>query len=70
MGTINGARALGREADLGSLSPGKRADLAIVALPDRSAADPHELLFDPAAAVVACYCRGAETYRSGNAAIS
>ena len=70
MGTLNGARALGRETELGSLAPGKRADLAIVALPDRSAADPHELLFDPAAAVVACYCRGAEAYRSGNAAIS
>ena len=63
MGTIHGARALGREAELGSLAPGKRADLAIVALPDRAAADPHELLFDPAAAVVACYCRGADVLK-------
>jgi aminodeoxyfutalosine deaminase len=70
MGTMQGARALGREAEFGSLAPGKRADLAIVALPDRSAADPHKLLFDPAASVVACYCRGVEAYRSGNAAIS
>jgi aminodeoxyfutalosine deaminase len=70
MGTIQGARALGRETELGSLAPGKRADLAIVALPDRSAADPHELLFDPAASVVSCYCHGAEAYRSGNVAIS
>jgi aminodeoxyfutalosine deaminase len=70
MATIQGARALGQEAEIGSLAAGKRADLAIVALPDRSAADPHELLFDPAASVVACYCRGVEAYRSGNAAIS
>jgi aminodeoxyfutalosine deaminase len=70
MGTLNGAIALGREAELGSLVPGKQADLAIVALPDRAAADPHELLFDPSAAVAACYSRGVETYRSGNAAIS
>jgi aminodeoxyfutalosine deaminase len=70
MATIHGARALGRETEIGSLALGKRADLAIVALPDRSAADPHELLFDPAASVVACYCRGVEAYRSGNAAIS
>ena len=70
MATIEGARSLGRETELGSLAPGTRADLAIVALPDRSAADPHELLFDPAASVVSCYCRGAEAYRSGNAAIS
>ena len=70
MATINGARALGRETEIGSLVRGTRADLAIVALPDRSAADPHELLFDPAASVVACYCRGVEVYRSGNAATS
>jgi len=63
MATIHGARALGRETELGSLAPGKRADLAIVSLPDRSAADPHELLFDPAASVVSCYCRGVEAYR-------
>ena len=70
MATIEGAVRLGREMEIGLLAPGRRADLAIVALPDRSAADPHELLFDPAASVVACYCRGFETYRSGNAAIS
>ena len=58
MGTLGGAAALGRSDDLGTLEVGKRADLTIIALPDREAADPHELLFDPAASVVGCRCRG------------
>jgi aminodeoxyfutalosine deaminase len=73
MATIDGARALGREADFGSLVSGKLANLAVVALPNCPAADPHELLFDPSATVVACYCRGIQAalaYRSGNAATS
>jgi cytosine/adenosine deaminase-related metal-dependent hydrolase len=31
---------------IGTLSPGKRADLAVVGLPGREAVDPHDLLFD------------------------
>jgi aminodeoxyfutalosine deaminase len=64
MGTIDGARALGWETQVGSLEPGKRADLTIVALPDCDAADPHELLFDSAEPVVGCYCRGVDVWRS------
>jgi cytosine/adenosine deaminase-related metal-dependent hydrolase len=60
MGTLAGARALGRERDAGSLAPGKRADLAVVALPDRDAADPHDLLLRSDEPVVACYCGGVE----------
>ena len=66
MGTIYGARALGQEVIVGSLTPGKRADLTVVALPDRDAADPHELLFDSEEPVAACYCGSAEAYRWGN----
>jgi cytosine/adenosine deaminase-related metal-dependent hydrolase len=58
MGTVVPARALGWDDRIGTLAPGKQADLTIVALPDRDAADPHELLFDSTGPVAGCYCRG------------
>ena len=58
LGTVLGAKALGREQHVGTLEPGKQADLAIVALPDRDAADPHELLFVSEEPVVGRYFRG------------
>ncbi len=58
MGTINGATALGVAGEVGSLQPGKFADLAIVRLPDAARNDPYELLFDPQASVVSIYYRG------------
>ena len=58
LGTILGAQALGRDHRLGSLEPGKYADLAVISLPDRDAADPHELLFDSDLPVVATWYRG------------
>ncbi len=46
MATRGGARALGCAHELGSLAPGKVARLLAVELPDRLAADPHELLVE------------------------
>jgi cytosine/adenosine deaminase-related metal-dependent hydrolase len=42
--TLAGARALGREHEVGSIAVGKRADLIALPLSDDRAADPHELL--------------------------
>jgi cytosine/adenosine deaminase-related metal-dependent hydrolase len=58
LGTIEGAAALRLSYARGAISNGKFADLAVVQLPARHAADPHELLFDPEARVVATVCRG------------
>ena len=48
LGTLGGARALGLDDEVGSLVPGKRADLAVVSL----TGSPYEPVEDPAAAVV------------------
>ena len=59
LGTRRGARALGLETMLGEISPGWRADFAVVALPDRSnPSDPHELLFAPASRIVQTWLGG------------
>jgi cytosine/adenosine deaminase-related metal-dependent hydrolase len=48
LATVGGARALGLEAEIGSLTPGKSADLTVVSL----AGSPYLPVEDPAAAVV------------------
>jgi len=60
MATLHGAKALGLDHALGSLEPGKSADLAIVALPNRHAADPYDLLLNSNLPVVATWRRGVE----------
>jgi cytosine/adenosine deaminase-related metal-dependent hydrolase len=44
MVTLSASEALGWADETGSLEPGKSADFVIVPLPDRDAADPHDLL--------------------------
>ena len=66
MGTLNGARALGFGAAVGTLQPGKLANLAAVALPRDRAADPHELLLDAGGAVVGAWVLGKEPDKAEN----
>jgi aminodeoxyfutalosine deaminase len=56
--TANAARALGRDAEVGSLTAGKFADLAILALPNYDAADPYEMLVDPDCRIIGSMFRG------------
>ncbi len=51
MATLSGAEALGWGQETGSLTPGKAADLVIVAMPDREAANPSDLILDEEAAI-------------------
>jgi predicted amidohydrolase YtcJ len=46
MATLFGAWALRADTTTGTLKPGKSADLAIVALPDRAEKDPFMLLLE------------------------
>jgi cytosine/adenosine deaminase-related metal-dependent hydrolase len=73
LATLGGARVLGMADEVGSLVPGKQADLAVVSL-DGSPFDPVE---DPASAVVlggspdrvaATLVRGEDRYRRGTSA--
>ena len=56
--TFGGAKALGHQNEIGTIEPGKAADLTIVRLPNIEA-DPHELLFDPRSSVIATIRGGA-----------
>ncbi len=73
LGTLGGARALGLDSEVGSIVPGKQADLAVVGL----AGSPYLPWEDPAAAVVfggaparilATLVAGEDRYRKGGEA--
>ncbi|WP_339910831.1 amidohydrolase family protein [Symmachiella dynata] len=53
LGTINGARALGLDGEIGTLRPGKSADMAVVALNEAAGE-----LFAPETEVTATMCGG------------
>ena len=58
MSTLFGAWALRSERSTGSLKAGKSADLAVIRLPDRDEADPHDLIFRSDLPVLSAYFQG------------
>ncbi len=56
--TLGGAAVLGWAHETGSLTPGKSADLVVLPLPNRDAAEPHELIFDSDLPVQSVLFRG------------
>jgi aminodeoxyfutalosine deaminase len=62
LGTLHGAKALGRDGEIGSLQAGKYANLAIVPLPNRKSAGPYDLLFDSDKSVAATWFRGKRVF--------
>jgi len=63
LGTLAGAQALGLDHEVGSLTAGKLANLAIVPVTSTIAADPHELVLHADAEVSATYYRGLRVAR-------
>jgi cytosine/adenosine deaminase-related metal-dependent hydrolase len=63
LSTVDGARSLCWADETGCLREDYSADFAVVALPNRDAADPHELLFDSDLPVVATWFRGQEVFK-------
>jgi aminodeoxyfutalosine deaminase len=62
LGTLHGAKALGRDGEIGSLQAGKYANLAIVPLPVRKSAGPYDLLFDSDKPAAATWFRGKRVF--------
>jgi len=59
LGSLGGAAALGRDREIGTIEPGKLADLTAVSLRPGAEGDPHDLLFDAGGEVVHRWFRGA-----------
>src|SRR5205807_5346280 len=58
LGTLGGAKALGQADQVGTLAPGKLADLCAVELPSSDATDPHEVLLLSEGPVIATWKSG------------
>jgi cytosine/adenosine deaminase-related metal-dependent hydrolase len=58
LGTQASAEALGVSGDCGVLAEGRRADFAVVDLPQHNSRDPHDLLFAADTRIAAVYARG------------
>jgi imidazolonepropionase-like amidohydrolase len=58
MGTLDAAAALGCDAEVGSLEPGKRADLVVVRIRHRLPQDPHLALWEFDEPIQATMCGG------------
>jgi cytosine/adenosine deaminase-related metal-dependent hydrolase len=61
LGTLNGAKALGLDHQIGSITAGKQADLCVMNLPEGNA-DPYELLLGHPASVLGVVKRGNFVY--------
>jgi cytosine/adenosine deaminase-related metal-dependent hydrolase len=64
LGTLDGAAALGLEREVGSLRPGKLANLAVIAT-DHRCANPLEVVFESELPVTATMCRGRWVHPAG-----
>jgi cytosine/adenosine deaminase-related metal-dependent hydrolase len=58
MGTLDAAAALGCDKEVGSLEPGKRADMALVRINHQLPTDEHAALWDAEHAIYATMCGG------------
>ncbi|NQV29238.1 MAG: amidohydrolase family protein, partial [Rhodopirellula sp.] len=67
-GTRSGAKAFGLENSAGTLTPGKRADLTLISLPESTGADPWTSLFAPHAKPVVTIVNGLATGAAASAA--